>query len=727
MRKKEILRISGMTCASCVASIEKELKKQPAILKASLNLASEKLVVEFSSKKISLAKIKQIIKDLGYKIEDTLENDSDQVLENYKKRFLFSLLLGLPLFYLAMGPLAGLPVPQIPLPINALIQLLATSAIILVNLRIYSSGLKKLVQKSPNMDSLVTLGTLSAYFYSVIIIGPFLFSSVGEKTRFLSEAKGSYFESAAFILVFISLGKYLEALTKGKTSQAIKKLINLAPKTAILLKGRRELVVPVDQIKVGDLVLIKPGEKIPVDGVVVSGYSGVDEQAITGESVPVEKKKGDKVIGATVNQTGTLVVKTTKVGAETMLAQIIKVVEEAVSSKAPVQLLADKVAAYFVPAVMIIAFVSAGVWLLLGYSFAFSLTTFLSVLIIACPCALGLATPTAVMMGTGLAAQSGILIKSNKALEMAKKIDLVVFDKTGTLTEGKVLVTEVLGDSQSRVLQLAASLENKSEHPLAQAIVNKAKEKGIKLLRVNSFRAFPGRGVTGVVKGEKVFVGSPGWLKSKLGKNLEKQGKTVVVVSIGKKPIGAIGLADTLRPDSKQVVAELKKRGKKVALLTGDNRWVAQNIARILGIGQFSFEILPHQKALEIKKWQEKGMVVAMVGDGINDAPALAQADLGIALGSGTDIALETGEIVLIKDDLKKVIEAIDLSRYTLKKIKQNLFWAFFYNIIGIPLAAGLFYPLTGWLLNPALAAAAMAFSSVSVVSNSLLMKRFKA
>lgn len=644
----------------------------------------------------------------------------DQGLGKFKKRFLISLFLSLPLFYLAMGPMIGLPALQTPLAISALIQLLTATAIILANIQIYSSGLKKLVQKSPNMDSLIAIGTLSAYFYSLAISLSLWF---GNKA---TEEAHFYFESAAFILVFISLGKYLEALTRGKTSQAVKKLIGLAPKTATVVRGKNELTVLIAQIKVGDIVLIKPGEKIPVDGIVISGYSGVDEKAITGESIPVEKKVGDTVIGATINQTGTLKVRITKVGTETMLAQIIKAVEEAVSSKAPVQLLADKVAACFVPVVMIIALLSAGIWLLLGQPFTFSLTVFLSVLIIACPCALGLATPTAVMMGTGLAAQSGILIKSSKALEMAQKVNLVVFDKTGTLTEGKVLVTGILGNNKNRVLQLAASLEKKSEHPLAQAIVSKAKEEKIKLLEVKAFQAFPGRGVAGKIEGQKVLVGKPKWLKSKLGKSLEKQGKTVVVVSVGKKVIGAIALADTLRQNSRQVVTELKKRGKKVALLTGDNRWVAREIGKQLGITQISSEVLPQEKSAEIKKWQEKGMVVAMVGDGINDAPALAQADLGIALGSGTDIALETGEIVLIKNDLQEVIKAIDLSQYTLRKIKQNLFWAFLYNIIGIPIAAGIFYPLTGWLLNPVLAAAAMAFSSVSVVSSSLLMRRLR-
>ncbi|MFH1560972.1 MAG: copper-translocating P-type ATPase, partial [Patescibacteria group bacterium] len=539
-----------------------------------------------------------------------------------------------------------------------------------------------------------------------------------------------YFESAAFILVFISLGKYLEAMTKGKTSQAIKKLIGLQPKTATVIKDGEELVLPVSEVKIGNLILVKPGEKIPLDGVIVSGYSGVDQKAITGESLPVEKKKGDLVIGATINQTGVLRIKVTKVGADTMLSQIIKVVEQAIGSKAPIQLLADKVSFYFVPGVIIVAIGTALVWFLLGQPFVFVLTVFVSVLIIACPCSLGLATPTAVMMGTGLAAENGILIKTSQALEIAQKVNLVVFDKTGTLTKGEPSVTDVLssGSSVSKVLQLAASLEKESEHPLAQAIVGEGKKRKLKFLKPSKFRAIPGKGVKALIGGKWVLVGKRAWVDttSDLGKDLEKLGKTVVLVAVGKRVVGAIAIADTLKPHSKQALERLHQLGKKVAMITGDNQWVAASIAKELGIDFVLSEVLPHQKALEIKKFQDQGATVAMVGDGINDAPALVQSDLGIALGSGTDIAIEAGQIVLIKDDLRDVVKAMEISSYTLRKIKQNLFWAFFYNVVGIPVAAGVLYPLTGWLLSPVVASIAMAFSSLSVVGNALLMKRHR-
>ncbi|MDP2864092.1 MAG: copper-translocating P-type ATPase, partial [bacterium] len=548
-----------------------------------------------------------------------------------------------------------------------------------------------------------------------------------------------YYESAALILVFISLGKYLEAVTKGKTSEAIKKLIGLQPKEATVIKDGQEIKVPISSVKVGDIILIKPGEKIPVDGTVIDGYSGVDEKAITGESMPVEKKKGDEVIGSTINKTGALKFEATRVGKDTMLAQIIKIVEEAMGSKAPIQLLADKVSFYFVPVVIIIAILALTIWLVAGQSFAFALTVFVAVLIIACPCALGLATPTAVMMGTGLAAQNGILIKSGKALETARDVNMVIFDKTGTLTKGEPSVTDVVkiknDANEALILQIAASVEKNSEHPLAQAIVNKAKEEKVNLSEAKNFQAIPGHGVSADLENKKILFGTrklmvdnqinPAVLEEKII-GLENQGKTVMILSFGGEIIGLIAVADTLKEYSKEAVEMLHRMGKKVAIITGDNERVGQAIAKEVNIDRVLAEVLPQEKSAEIKKLQQEGNVVAMVGDGINDAPALAQADLGIALGSGTDVAMETGEIVLIKDDLRDVITAIDLSNYTLDKIKQNLFWAFIYNIVGIPIAAGILYPFTGWLLNPVIAAAAMAFSSVSVVSNSLLMKRYR-
>jgi Cu+-exporting ATPase len=546
-----------------------------------------------------------------------------------------------------------------------------------------------------------------------------------------------YYEATVLILLFISLGKYLEAITKGKTSEAIKKLIGLQPKEATIVKENVEMKIPISEVKVGDIVLVKPGEKIPVDGVVIEGYSVVDEKVIIGESIPVEKKVGDEVIGGTVNKTGFLKVRATRVGKETMLYQIIKIVEEALGSKAPIQLLADKVSFYFVPAVIGIAIFSLLIWLLLGKSFSFALTVFVSVLIIACPCALGLATPTAVMMGTSLAAQNGILIKSGKALEIAKDVNMVIFDKTGTLTKGEPAVTDIIpfSKNEKEILQIAASVEKNSEHPLAEAIVKKAKEENLDLFEVKNFQAIPGKGVIAEFNGKKIILGTrklmienqidPIKIEEKLVA-LEDQGKTTMILAEDKEIIGIVAVADTLKEYSKEAIEILHKIGKKVGIITGDNKRVAKAIAKQLGIDRVLAEVLPQEKAAEIKKLQSEGNIVTMVGDGINDAPALAQADLGIALGSGTDVAMETGEIVLIKDDLRDVITAIDLSKYTLNKIKQNLFWAFFYNVISIPIAAGILYPFTGLLLNPAIAAAAMTFSSVSIVSNSLLMKRYR-
>jgi len=743
--KKTILKIKGMHCASCVAVIERTLKKEKGIFEVSVNLVSEKANLKFNSGEISLKKIQGIIQKLGYETreevfgevtEDKNREKNSQEIKKLRNKFIYSLILGLPLFYLVMGGMIGLPLPVISLKTNIVIQFVITTAIMVLNSNIYISGLKKLIQRNPNMDSLVETGTLAAYFYSLAIsINAWLQPEAVKELHL-------YFESAAFILVFISLGKYLEVLTKGKTSEAIKKLIGLQPKEATVIKDGQEIKIPISEVEVNDIVLVKPGEKIPVDGVVLDGYSGVDEKAITGESIPVEKKKGDEVIGATLNKTGVLKFRATKVGKDTMLAQIIRIVEEATGSKAPIQLLVDRISFYFVPAVIGIAVLVFIVWILLGYSFVFALTVFVSVLIIACPCALGLATPTAVMMGTGLAAQNGILIKSSKALEMAQKVNMVVFDKTGTLTKGEPDVTDIveLSNGKFNVLQIAASIEKNSEHPLAQSIVNKAEEENLELFGIQDFKAIPGKGVIGNFGNRnqklKVLLGNKRLMKDNEivieGKSneeiirLENEGKTVMLLVLSQELVGIIAVADILKENSKEAVEILHRMGKKVAIITGDNERVAMAIAKKIGVDRVLAEVLPREKAAEIKKLQKQGNIVAMVGDGINDAPALAQADLGIALGSGTDIAMETGEIVLIKDDLRDVITAIDLSKYTLKKIKQNLFWAFIYNSIGIPIAAGVLYPITGWLLSPIIAAAAMAFSSVSVVSNSLLMRRYK-
>jgi len=739
--EKTILEISGMHCASCSAIIENALKKEEGIKSINVNFATEKAYLEFDSVEISVARIEKIIEKLGYKAreEDSEEgkmsgrykDEKAQEIRKLKRRFIFALIFSSPIIYMVMGEMLGLPMLMIFENYGTIIQFVLVSAVIISCFNIWISGFKNLLRLAPNMDSLIFIGTAIAYFYSLIIS---VLMFLGTKVE-----ASLYFESAALILVFISLGKYLEAMTKGKTSEAIKKLIGLQPKEATIIKGNEEIKIPISEVMVGDIILVRPGEKIPVDGIVVDGYSGVDEKAITGESIPVEKKKDDEVIGATINKTGVLKFKAMRVGKDMVLSQIIKIVEEAMGSKAPIQLLADKVSFYFVPSVIGIAILSFAIWLLLGQPLSLALTVFVAILIIACPCALGLATPTAVMMGAGLAAKNGILIKSGKALEIARDLDIVIFDKTGTLTRGEPSVTDVVrikkDITDNLVLQIAASVEKNSEHPLAQAIVDKAKGEGIDFSEVKNFQAIPGYGVMADLENKKILFGTrklmndnqidPNTVEEKMV-ILEDQGKTVMILAVEKDIIGIIAVADTLKDYSKEAVEMLHKMGKGVAMITGDNKRVGQAIAKLVGIDRVLAEVLPQGKSAEIKKLQSEGNIVAMVGDGINDAPALAQADLGIALGSGTDVAMETGEIVLIKDDLRDVVTAIDLSRYTLNKIKQNLFWAFFYNVIGIPVAAGILYPFTGWLLNPAIAAAAMAFSSVSVVSNSLLMKRYR-
>ena len=733
-QNKITLKIGGMTCASCASVIEYGLKKEKGINSASVNLASEKAFIDFNKEKISEKDIEKAINDLGYKV--VADEDNANESSKLRNRFILSLVFGLPVIYMVMGSMIGLPVPAIFQKYGLYVQAILSAAVILVCFNIWISGFKKILKLAPNMDTLILVGTAVAFFYSLINL---VLLSLGKTVSMNS----FYFESSVFILIFISLGKYLEAITKGKTSAAIKSLIGLQPKVAIIIKDGRELQVPISEVVVGDIILVKPGQKIPVDGIVVDGYSGVDEKAITGESMPVEKKKGDEVIGATINKTGVLKFKATKVGKDTMLSQIIRIVEDAMGSKAPIQLLADKVSFYFVPVVFVIAFVAALIWLLILHQVAIALTIFVAVLIIACPCALGLATPTAVMMGTGLAAKNGILIKSSKALETAKDVNMVVFDKTGTLTKGEPVVTDIVFINErlqkdfpeNKMMQLASSVEKNSEHPLAQAIVLKAKQMNVELIEVKNFQAIPGKGVEAKIGRIKILLGTRKlmaeneieykFLEKKI-ESLEDKGRTVMMLSRGKELIGLIAVADVLKENSKEAVDILHKMGKQVAIITGDNKRVGDAIAKELGIDRVLAEVLPQGKSDEIKKLQSEGKIVAMVGDGINDAPALAQANLGIALGSGSDVAMETGEIVLIKDDLRDVVKAMDISRYTLNKIKQNLFWAFFYNSIGIPIAAGILFPFTGWLLSPSIAAGAMAFSSVSVVLNSLSMKTYK-
>ncbi len=732
--KKTIIPILGMHCASCAQKIESTLKKLGGIQKASVNFATERATVEFDESITSESEINNAIEQLGYKVIKETDHEAEKFVDREKEArekeirnlrilFLISLILSIPIFILSFPEWFKIEIPYQ----NLVLLLLATPVQFIVGYRFYKGAFSALKARTANMDTLIAVGTSSAYFYSAIVT--------------LIPAFGSYvyFDTSAGIITFIILGKWLEAITKGKASEAIKKLIGLQPKTAIIIRNGKEIQIPIKDVVVGDIIIVKPGQKIPVDGIIIEGLSSVDESMITGESIPVEKKKGDKVIGATINKHGSFKFKATKIGKDTVLNQIIKLVEEAQGSKAPIQRLADKVSSYFVPTVIIIAFASFFLWyLIFGQSFIFALSVFIAVLIIACPCALGLATPTAIMVGSGKGAENGILIKGAEALENAHKLTTIVFDKTGTLTEGKPKVTNILAIDkldEKEILKYAAIAEKSSEHPLAEAIINKAKEEKIKIQDANSFEAIPGYGILAKYNRNAILFGNRNLMKKYqikinwLEKNitdLENEGKTVMILALNKKIVGLVAVADTLKEFSKEAIKKLQNMNKEVIMITGDNERTANAIARQIGINEVLAEVLPEDKEKEILKLQKKGKIVAMVGDGINDAPALAKADIGIAIGAGTDVALETGQIVLIKNDLRDVVTAIDLSNYTIKKIKQNLFWAFFYNSIGIPIAAGLLYPFTGFLLNPMLAGAAMAFSSVSVVLNSLFMKRYR-
>ena len=727
--KKITIPISGMHCDSCARNIESNLKKLKGIIDANVNFATEKATVEFDENVTNESKISNVIEKLGYRVireshetmhtvHEHMHMEKEEKIKNLKNLFIISLILSTPIFILSFPEFFNIMIPYQ----NIILLILATPVQFFVGYRFYKGTYFALKAKTASMDTLVAVGTSAAYFYSALVT--------------LMPAFGSYayFDTSAILITFITLGEWLEAVTKSKTSEAIKKLIDLQPKTAIVIRNGKEMQVQIKDVIVGDIVIVKPGQRIPVDGIVVDGHSSVDESMITGESIPIEKKKGDKVIGATFNKHGSFKFKATKIGKDMVLSQIIKLVEDAQGSKAPIQKLADKVSSYFVPSVIIIAISSFLFWYFVSnQSFIFSLSIFIAVLIIACPCALGLATPTAIMVGTGKGAENGILIKGAEALENAHKLTTIVFDKTGTLTKGKPELTDIIELSKlnkKEILKHAAIAEKSSEHPLADAIINEAKKKKLKIPDANSFKAIPGYGILARYNKEILFGNRSLMRKYKIKVadedkiiKLENEGKTVMILALNKKPVGLIAVADTLKEFSKEAVKRLHKMDKEVIMITGDNKRTADAIAEQLGIDSVLSEVLPQDKEKEIEKLQKKGKVVAMVGDGINDAPALARADIGVAIGAGTDIALETGQIILIKNDLRDVITAIDLSNYTIKKIKQNLFWAFFYNSIGIPIAAGLLYPFT---LNPMIAGAAMAFSSVSVVSNSLLMKRYR-
>ena len=748
MKKNVQLKIDGMHCASCAGLIEKGLRKISGIKSVSVNFASEKAKIVYNQSQISTQSLIKAINKMGYQAMVAQIGDFEaqrkkrqQQIKNYWTKFTWGLVFSAPMFYfMLLDFFKFLPGKTILFPYIGIISLILTLPVqFIIGVGFYKGMWSSLRMKTFNMDSLIAIGTSTAFLYS---LGQFLVYAISKGSVIgLNGAKipDLYFETAAFLITFVILGKWLEARAKGKTSEAIKKLMGLQPKTARVVRGSATIDIPIGQVQVGDIIVVRPGEKIPVDGVISKGQSSIDEAMLTGESIPVEKNIGDQVIGATINKHGSFEFRATKVGAQTALSQIIRLIEEAQASKAPIQALADKISSRFVPIVLVIAILTFIVWLVfVGQSLAFSLMAFTAVIVIACPCALGLATPTAIMVGTGKGAEYGVLIKGGQPLEAACKVKVIVFDKTGTLTKGKPEVTDVAGvglTDEDEVMSIASSLEKLSEHPLAEAIINYAKEEKIPPKQVDLFKAIPGHGVEGQVNNQKYYFGNRKLINEIVGldlANIERKivklgqaGKTVMILSSEKEVMGLIAVADTLKENTVEAVHELKKRGLSVFMITGDNQRTAQAIAQLAGIKNVLAEVLPQDKANEIKKLQARGIKVAMVGDGINDAPALAQADLGIAMGSGTDVAMETGGIVIIKNDLRHVLTAIDLSKETMSKIKQNMFFALFYNVIGIPIAARVF-AFIGLILKPELAGLAMALSSVSVVSNSLLLRRFR-
>ncbi len=738
--EKVSLPIQGMTCASCVDKVEKALKGLDGVISANVNLASERATVEYIPSLVGMSDFKRAVSSAGdYKVLEEKREDQERIArENYyqqlKTRFFISAALTALILIGSMKRfIPGLS--AFPSTVMHYILFFLTLPVLFwAGRQFFRGAWGALKHFSADMNTLVAVGTSAAFIYSsVATFYPVIFSRSGLRPEV-------YFDTAAVIITLILLGKVLEARAKGRTSEAIKKLMGLQPKTASVIRDGKEVDIPIDEVLTGELIVVRPGEKVPVDGVIEQGSSTIDESMITGESMPVVKKVDDEVIGATLNKTGSFRFRATKVGKDTMLAQIIRLVQEAQGSKAPIQRMADKIAAIFVPVVITIALVTLTIWLIWGPEpvLTLALLSFVSVLIIACPCSLGLATPTAIMVGTGRGAEMGVLIKNAESLERVYKIDAIVFDKTGTLTRGEPMVTDIVGFNGFKaheLLQLAASAEKASEHPLAEALIRKAEMEKVKLSEIEDFNAIPGKGIKAKVKGQEVLLGNQQLMEEAhielhiikdKAEILAQEGKILVFVSLQDKIIGLIGIADTLKEGSFEAVKQLKNLGIEVIMLSGDNRKTASAIAHKLDIKRVLAEVLPEDKAQEVKKLQSERKIVAMVGDGINDAPALAQADIGVALGSGTDVAIEAADITLIRDDLRGVVSAIKLSRQTLRIIKQNLFWAFGYNTLAIPIAAGVLYPFFGILLNPMIAAAAMAFSSVSVVTNSLRLRRFK-
>ncbi|MGA1796573.1 MAG: heavy metal translocating P-type ATPase [bacterium] len=738
--QKTTVSIGGMTCAACVRRVENALKGIEGVIDAPVNLATGRATIIHRPDWAGTERVRKIISDAGYEFlgavngseEDPIAEARNREIRELRIKLIAGCILSAIIFAGSMQH--WFPFLR-PIPRQVMLWCLfalATPVVFWVGSRFLSGAIKAARQKTADMNTLVAIGALSAYLYSCLAtFAPRIFTGAGI-------APHVYFDGAAMIVTFIILGRYLEAKAKGRTSAAIQRIMGLKPKTARVIRDGREMDIPIEAVARGDLVLVRPGERIPTDGVVMSGTSAIDESMLTGESIPMAKVEGSEVFGATLNRSGSFTFRATRIGAETVLAQIIRLVEEAQGSKAPIQRIADRVASVFVPVVMGIAVITFLVWYLAvpGTSFSRAMLNFVSVLIIACPCAMGLATPTAVMVGTGLGAENGILIKGGESLEKTYRLTTVVFDKTGTITRGEPEVTDIVaadGSTKEEVLLLAASMEAASEHPLAQAIVRQGAREGISRLPVRNFQALPGLGARALLNGTSFLLGNPRLMAQEgiamnglegVSDDLAGQGKTCVVVAKGRRAIGLIALADVPKDSAQAAIVELKRAGLKVAMITGDNETTARGIARVLGIDRVMAGVLPQDKASEIRRLQALGEVVAMVGDGINDAPALTAADIGIAIGAGTDVAMEASDITLVADDLRSVAHAVRLSRRTVRVIRQNLFWAFFYNSLGIPIAAGVLYPVFGILLNPAFAAAAMSMSSVFVLGNSLRLRR---
>ena len=739
----EKFNVTGMTCSACSAHVEKSVKKLNGVKSVNVNLLQNNMHVDFDETAVSVDDIINAVVSGGYgasvagKEQEKKDNKIDNEISNMKFRLIVSLVCLVPLMYISMGHMWGWPFLNVFHGAEngitfALTQMLLMLPIMYVNRKYYITGFKTLFHGAPNMDSLIAIGSGAAFTYGIIAIYCIGYGlGHGDKEFAHSYMMNLYFESAAMILALITLGKFLESRAKGKTSQAIEKLIDLSPKTAVVIRDGKEVTVGVDDVQIGEIVAVKAGQSVPLDGVIVEGNGAIDESAITGESIAVEKNVGDKVIGATINKSGYFKFKVEKVGEDTALSQIIHLVEEASASKAPIAKLADKVSGIFVPVVISIAVITIIVWLLLGQGVSFALSMGISVLVISCPCALGLATPTAIMVGTGKGAQYGILTKSAESLETAHQVDTVVLDKTGTITEGKPSVTDIapVGISDKELLQIAASIEYLSEHPLAKAIVEKAD--GLEFSDVADFEQIVGQGVKGNVDGKKVLAGNYKMMREN---NIEvsedeifaNDGKTSLYFAVDNKFVGIIAVADTIKETSRQAIEDMRNMGLDVIMLTGDNAVTANAIKNKLPLSSAVAEVLPSDKEEVVRKLQQSGHKVAMVGDGINDAPALTRADVGIAIGAGTDIAIESADIVLMKSDLQDVVTSIELSHSVIKNIKENLFWAFFYNALGIPIAAGVLYGIAGLKLNPMIAALAMSFSSVFVVSNALRLRFFK-